>query len=381
MICFQIAGKPQNQPPIPNLCRVVRVLDEIFEFPAFSYSSIRVPCNRALRRYSFLALYSNSDIVLSMYCRRMLLGFGVLILSVGQGAVSPLSAQSNACPSIAEHQSRGIDVIVDQVELHGNPLSDSDTAALVRDIERIHFTASSITDGDWANEIMEVPIRDTLQDNGYFRVLIEGSPYLIRAAGDGLHYGLRVEIESGPQYRLGDVRFVNKEDKPLALSETILRQQIELQAGDLFSASKIRRAMESMTRLYGSKGFIDMVPGPETRIREDSSRIDLIFGIDEGKPYRIAEVAVLGLEPSAGKQLQLPQSAGDYFSTDLWRTFFKDNQSRFRHGATIESAMSIFRNTRDSTVQLDLDFAACPQPELPFQPLIDRPHLATKTDR
>lgn len=343
----------------------------------FRCSSIRVPCNRALRRYSFLALYSNSDIVLSMYCRRMLLGFGVLVLFVGQGSVSPLSAQSNACPPIAEHQPRRIDVIVDQVELRGNPLSDSDTAALVREIEQTHFTASSITDDDWANEIMEVPIRGTLQDNGYFRVLIEGSPYLIRAASDGLHYGLRVEIESGPQYRLGDVRFINREDEPLALSETILRQQIELNAGDLFSTSKIRRAMESMTRLYGSKGFIDMVPEPETRIREDS-RIDLIFRIDEGMRYRITEVAVLGLEPSAGEQLQLPQSVGDYFSSDLWRTFFRDNQSRFRHGATLESAMSIFRNTRDSTVQLALDFAACPQPELPAA---DRPHLATKTDR
>jgi Surface antigen variable number repeat len=312
-----------------------------------------------------------------MYCRRMLLGFGVLVVFAGQGSISLLSAQSNACPPIAEDRPRRIDVIVDQVELHGNPLSDSDTAALVRDIEQTHFTASSTTDDDWANEIMEVPIRGTLQDNGYFSVFIEGSPYLIRAAGDGLHYGLRVEIESGPQYRLGDVRFVNREDKPLALSETILRQQMELNAGDLFSVSKIRRTMQSMTRLYGSKGFIDMVPEPEFRIPEDS-RIDLIFRIDEGPRYRIAEVSVLGLESGAGKQLQLPQSAGDYFYGDLWRTFFGDNQSRFRHGATFESAMSIFRNTRSSTVQIALDFAACPQPELQAA---DRPHLATRTDR
>jgi outer membrane protein assembly factor BamA len=313
-----------------------------------------------------------------MYCRRMLLGFGVLVLFVGQGPISRLSAQSNACPPIAEDQPRGIDVIVDQVELHGNPLSDSDTAALVRDIEQTHFTASSTTDDDWANEIMEVPIRGTFQDNGYFRVLMEGSPYLIHVAGDGLHYGLRVEIESGPQYRLGDARLVNvREDKPLAVSEILLRQQIEWNAGDLFSVSKIRRALKSMTDVYRSKGFIDMTPEPEFRIHE-GSRIDLIFKIDEGPRYRIAEVAVLGLEAGVRKQLLLPQSAGDYFSSDLWWTFFRDNQSRFRQGATFESVMSIFRNTRDSTVQLGLDFAACPQPELPAA---DRPHLVRRTDR
>lgn len=157
----------------------------------------------------------------------------------------------------------------------------------------------------------------------------------------------------------------------------ILRQQIELNAGDLFSVSKIRRTMQSITRLYGSRGFIDMVPEPEFRIHEDS-RIDLIFRIDEGPRYRISEVAVLGLEPDAGKQLQLPQSAGDYFSGDLWRTLVGDNQSRFRHGATFESAMSTFRNTRSSTVQLALDFAACPQSELQAA---DQSQLATRTDR
>lgn len=308
----------------------------------------------------------------------MLLGFGVLVLFVGQGSVSPLSAQSNACPPIAEGQPPRIDIIVDQVELHGNPLSNSDTAALVEGIEQTHFTASSTTDDEWANEIMEVPIRGTLQDNGYFNALIEGTPYLIHAVGDGLHVGLRVEIESGPQYRSGDVRLVNvREDQPLALSEAILRQQIEWNAGDLFSVAKIRRALKSMTNLYGSKGFIDMTPEPEFRIHDENSRIDLIIKIDEGPRYRIAEVAVFGLE-GAGKQLQLPQSAGDYFSSDLWRTFFGEIQSRFRHEVTLESAMTVSRNTRDSTVRLALDFAACPQSTLPAA---DRPHLATRADR
>jgi hypothetical protein len=302
-----------------------------------------------------------------MRCRRKHPSFGVLALFLSQACVTSLFAQSNSCPPnpARQNQPREIGVIVDQVELHGNPLSDSDTAALVKEIEQTPFSASSPTDDDWAIEIVEVPIRGALQDNGYFRVVLQGAPYLIRAVGRELHYGLRVEVESGPQYRLDTVRILNKEqEKPLAFSETVLRQQLDLNAGDLFSVSKVRQAMENMTRLYGSKGFIDMVPEPETDIQEKDSRIDLIFRIDEGKSYRIGEIAVVGVGASARKQVQLPQCTGDYFSHDLWWNFFKDHQADFPSGATFESSLKCDRNVRDSTLEVTVDFSACPQPQM-----------------
>jgi outer membrane protein assembly factor BamA len=120
--------------------------------------------------------------------------------------------------------------------------------------------------------------------------------------------------------------------------------------------------MENMTKLYGSKGYIDMVPAPETTTREDDSRVDLILRIDEGKSYRISQILVLSADAGANKQLQLPQSAGDYLSRDPWWNFFKDNQSRFGPHTTFENALRCERNVRDGTLQVTLDFAACPQP-------------------
>jgi outer membrane translocation and assembly module TamA len=146
-----------------------------------------------------------------------------------------------------------------------NPLTDSEQADLA---ERIKQNAASTTpDGsntDWAIEDTEVFAWTALQDKGYFKLQLSDAAYLIRAADDGLHFGLTITIESGPRYRLGNVSFVNtNERKPLAFSDSLLRERLDLQYGGLFNASKIRAAMEKMTRKYLSGDYLDMVPEPK----------------------------------------------------------------------------------------------------------------------
>jgi outer membrane protein assembly factor BamA len=69
---------------------------------------------------------------------------------------------------------------------------------------------------DWVGEILQAYVRTALPDRTYFRVLVTATPHLIRALQGELHYALSVEIESGPQYRLGDVHFANRQGSPLA---------------------------------------------------------------------------------------------------------------------------------------------------------------------
>jgi len=111
--------------------------------------------------------------------------------------------------------------------------------------------------------------------------------------------------------------------------------------------------MENLTSLYDSKGFIDQVPEPVTDIINSESRIDLIFRIDEGEPYRIANILIRS-EDSSHKELQLPQSKGAFYSPDLW--------SRFCDHAKCKTEIS-FRNTVLSTVDIVVSFPACPSPE------------------
>jgi outer membrane protein assembly factor BamA len=252
-------------------------------------------------------------------------------------------------------------VILEQVEFQGdNPLTAAEQADLVKQIKQNPATTTSdATNTDWAAEATEVIVPNTFMDRGYFKVQPTGTPYLIRAAEDGLHFGLIIGIKSGPQCHLGNVSFVNTNERnPLAFSEGVLQQQLEVQHGDLLNASKIRTAMEKMTRMYVSDGYLDMVPEPEMSIDDKNLRIDLTFKMDEGVSYRISGIDVLGSETS--KRPLVPQAIRQAVNRPLWRKFFNDNQSLFPQGANFDSSIKMTRDARARTTQITVDFRACP---------------------
>jgi hypothetical protein len=285
-----------------------------------------------------------------MEARRILFRFGIAVLIASQILLVRSSAQSNACPDGSPSQRKPeMRVIVDAVEFHGeNPLSEAERTALAEEIKKTDFVTSSVTHDDWANEVADVPVRGALQDKGYFKVLPRGTPYLVRAEENELHYVLRLDIESGPQYRLGNVRFKNNQDGPLVFGEAVLRQQLQLKSGDLFSVTKVRQALEGITRLYNTKGYIDMVPAPETDISEGDSRIDLTISIDEASPYRIGSIEILTPAPFSFSLSQLPQLRGEVFNHGLWSKFFEDGTLK-----------SMTRNIASHTLGLTLDFRPC----------------------
>lgn len=292
----------------------------------------------------FLIIFKDMD------ARRTFSRFGTLALIASQVFLVRSSAQSNACPDrLPSQQKTEMRVIVDAIEFHGeNPLSEAERETLAEEIKKSDFVTSDVNHDDWANEIADVTIRGALQDKGYFKVLPQSTPFLVRAEENELHYVLRLEIESGHQYRLGNVRIKNSREGPLVFDEAVLRQQVQLKSGDLFKVSIVREALEGITRLYNTKGYIDMVPAPETDIDETDSRIDVTIKIDEESAYRIGSIEILAPDPSPFNVSHLPQSRGDVFNYGLWSKFLKEGTLKL-----------IKRDTASHTLELSLDFRPC----------------------
>jgi outer membrane protein assembly factor BamA len=291
--------------------------------------------------------------------------FGILVLLATLCSSRLGYAQAQECvdsvfPSATPIQKTKIRII--GVEFEGeNPLSDALRAQLVEGIQHSeHWVTPEEPDSSWVSQTLN-PMGDALRSQGYFKTNIEATPYLTIAQAKERRYMLRVGIESGPQYRLGNLRFASASDAPLTFTEAMLKEQTQLQEGELFDVTKIRRGLESISMLYGSKGFIDATPEPDTTIDEKGSRIDLLIKVDKQRRYRIAKLEFMGLETEAQKSLTAAQEIGDPFNRALWENFFEANRTHLPADASPDKNMRVLRDVSTSTVNVTLDFRPCPK--------------------
>ena len=228
---------------------------------------------------------------------------------------------------------------------------------------------SKTYDHDKLIEDMEVGIRGLYQDNGYFRVLV-GDPVLenidtqnwrlgiplIAGKSEGKAVNITIPIEEGQQYRMGTLKIVSSDpDKALSLKVDALKTVFPLHQGDIFSATKIRKAMEEYTKLYGNYGFIDFVPQPDTEIDEPAKRIDITMKFDEGKQYTVRRIDFQGNTTTRDKVIrrELLIDEGQLFSKHYWEmSILRLNQLDYFDKLDPDKSTEIKRNSKESTVDL-----------------------------
>jgi outer membrane protein assembly factor BamA len=256
-----------------------------------------------------------------------------------------------------ERTTERIKITVTDVEFRGdNPLPDTIRAQLVRDIQQLNLTvALPEADSGWLFEV-ENPIREAMRSLGYFKVLVTATAYLVLAASHERRYVVSVEIESGPQYRLGELQVSGATVFPA----DELRDQFLLHRGELFDVGKIRHGLESIGRLYGSKGYIDVTPEPDTAVDGENGIIDVLVKVDEGGQYDIRMVETHGLDPKTERLLKSRFEPGQVFDSVAFRKFFDEQKAALPRGVSLNDAIHVRRDIGDATVDLNVDFRPCP---------------------
>lgn len=95
--------------------------------------------------------------------------------------------------------------------------------------------------------------------------------------------------------------------------------------GDIFSAEKIRRALDAMKQLYGSNGYIDFVVTPITDIADDHPCISLTIEIGQQEQFRFGKIEVFSSNPAIEPLLRSKLHAGDVFNSQLIQSFLTEN--------------------------------------------------------
>jgi len=292
---------------------------------------------------------------------QLYLRLGTLALLAAMAVPQRLSAQFLSCSeghSQISHPVQYLKITIADVEFSGaNPLPDDVRTQLANRIKRLDLHAiGDGDDADWLAQV-EVPIREVLQGQGYFRVFPAIKPYLIRSESHEPQYMLVVDVDSGPQYRLGQMNFSG------ATIFTIrdLREQFPLRHGDLFDVTQLRNGMAAMTKAYSKKGFIDMVPEPEFQIDEKSLLVDVAFRIDEGKQYHVRTVEIHGLNAALEQVLKSEVAPAQVFDAVAFHNFFiGENRPELPKNVQFDEAIRVFRDTTNAAVDIRVDFRPCP---------------------
>jgi outer membrane protein assembly factor BamA len=288
--------------------------------------------------------------------------FGILALLAAVTLPQSPYAQSLNCRDRESQVSptlQNIKITIADVEFSGdNPLSNDALAQLLNRIKQLDLSiARQGDDSDWLGQI-QVSIREVLEKQGYFRLVTSITPYLVRAEARELHYVVNVEIDSGPQYRLDEIHFSGA----TVFTAAELRASFSLHHEDLFDASEIRKGMESMTSLYGRKGFIDMVAQVDTTINGKSLLIDVHFKVDEGKQYDVRTVEIHGLNLQAEEALKSQLEPGRVFdSSSLWN-LLKEHNAGLPTDMSFDDAIKVRRDVASTSVDVFIDFRPCPKP-------------------
>jgi outer membrane protein insertion porin family len=225
-------------------------------------------------------------------------------------------------------------------------------------------------DREKLDEDLEVGVRGLYQDNGYFKVVVN-PPVLENVDTEGHHLGvpltgrthgkavnMTIKIEEGDRYQMGTLKIVSADpDKALSLKVDALKSIFPLHQGDVFSAAKVRKAMQDYTKAYGQYGFIDFTAEPQFDIDDAAKRIDTTLRFNEEKQYYVRRIDFVGNTTTRDKVIrrELLLDEGQLFNKRAWEiSILRLNQLDYFDRIEEDKAVEIKRNQKEGTVDLTL---------------------------
>ena len=123
-------------------------------------------------------------------------------------------------------------------------------------------------------------------------------------------------LDEGEEYRWGEVTV---ETELTTLNKDFLERILGIDKGDIYSASQVESAIESLTFAAGTAGFAFVDIQPDIRRNRDTKTVDLVFNLVEGPRVYIERIDIVGntttLDHVIRRELELVE--GDAFNRVL----------------------------------------------------------------
>lgn len=230
---------------------------------------------------------------------------------------------------------------------------------------------SKTYDRDKLDEDIAVGIQGLYRDHGYFRINV-GEPILktIKTEHNGIpgpwplighkrsiRTDITLPIEEGAQYRMGRlvIRSANL-DENLYFKADFLESIFPIKKGQILDTSKIRKAIDDYTKLYGDYGFIDFTANPVPDVDDATKTVNWTIDFDQQKQFYVRRIEFSGNTTTRDKVIrrEVLLDEGSLFNDRLWElSILRLNQLGYFEEIKKENA-DLKRDTKAGTVDITL---------------------------
>jgi outer membrane protein assembly factor BamA len=221
-------------------------------------------------------------------------------------------------------------------------ISTTDLARITSDVIGSCFDEDS--------EEMGERLRASFQDRGYFRVEVKSLRFKPRdPLGVPKPVTLEGEVSEGARSKLAEITFVENH----AFSSEELRQQFPLKRGDLFERGKVASGLQSLSKLYGTQGFLDWRAVLETKFGSNATA-SLNISIQEGPQYHMGKLDVVADKEMAANLLaEWKLAEGDVYDRTYIDRFLEITRDSLPLGFSRANVQTI-QNCPDALVDIRL---------------------------
>ena len=199
------------------------------------------------------------------------------------------------------------------IRLNAPALSESD---------RQHLLQTLQADPSGTQEELLEKARYIARDMGYFKATTQ-APH-----PESTPDGITVNLDAGPEYHLGPFTFSGNH----ALTSEQLEPSLALHPGDVVRYSQIGKTLENLRQTCARAGYINEITSPGVRIDERGRIICFDLYIDEGRPFTLGALSVVGNESHPGNTGRLLESwkdlQGQLFNPDTLDRWLQENKAQ-----------------------------------------------------
>jgi outer membrane protein insertion porin family len=172
---------------------------------------------------------------------------------------------------------------------------------------------------------------------------------------------IEIEIEEGPQYRLGTIDF--KGD--LLTTKEDLFKILKIKRNDVFSNSAIRKQISALTENFANQGYAYVEISPETALDSKNLLVHLTLNIEKKKRVTFEKIQISGNTKTRDKVIrrELRMAEGELYSVTAMN---KSRDRLKRTGYFKEADSTTSRGSTDEKINLDIKVEEAPTGALSF---------------